>query len=173
MPPPFKTIDAFAAAFWSKVDRNGPVPTCKPELGQCWIWIGASRGRGYGCVGIPRFLSNQFPSRGAHIVSYVMARGAVPIGCEIDHLCRNHRCVNPGHLEPVTHTENIRRGDTVAYGTFKRSRTHCPNGHPYSTENTALNSRGHRRCRECHRAEAAATYYRRIGKENPHASAAS
>jgi len=28
----------------------------------------------------------------------------------LDHLCRNRACVRPSHLEPVTQTENIRRG---------------------------------------------------------------
>ena len=39
----------------------------------------------------------------------LLAVGPIPDGREIDHLCRNHRCVNPDHLEPVTHLENMRR----------------------------------------------------------------
>jgi hypothetical protein len=46
----------------------------------------------------------------AHRYAYECARGPVPEGLELDHLCGNKRCVNVDHLEPVTHAENIRRG---------------------------------------------------------------
>lgn len=36
--------------------------------------------------------------------------GTVPEGYDIDHLCRITLCVNPDHLEAVTHEENVRRG---------------------------------------------------------------
>ena len=45
----------------------------------------------------------------AHRFAYEQAKGAIPDGLEIDHLCRNRRCVNPDHLEAVTHQENQRR----------------------------------------------------------------
>ncbi len=31
-------------------------------------------------------------------------------GMDVDHLCRNRACVNPKHLELVSHKENLRRG---------------------------------------------------------------
>lgn len=48
-------------------------------------------------------------NRYAHRYSYVKFRGAIPEGCEIDHLCRNKKCVNPKHLEAVTRSENMLR----------------------------------------------------------------
>ena len=72
----------------------------------CWIWIGARTSGGYGHIN----LCNG-SHRNAHIVIYEHERGPVPNGLELDHLCRVKECVNPDHLEAVTHRENCRRGD--------------------------------------------------------------
>lgn len=82
--------------FWSKVvEIDGD--------GSCWLWTAAKSGKGYGCVVIDR---RRYP---AHRVAYEMFVGPIPEGLEIDHLCRVRNCVNPAHLEPVTHAENVRR----------------------------------------------------------------
>ena len=72
---------------------------------RCWWWIGNLVDQhGYG-----RFAAGR-PSQLAHRVSYGLYVGPIPEGYDIDHLCRNPRCVNPSHLEAVPHVENIRRG---------------------------------------------------------------
>lgn len=121
----------------------------EPNSG-CWLWLSSVAERDYG-----RFRINGV-QRPAHVVSYELHLRPVPPGLELDHLCRVHCCVNPLHLEAVTHQENIRRG-RVSEAARARGRriTHCPRGHPYDAENTLYNKRRQKRsCRQCHRERA-------------------
>lgn len=86
-----------AERFWPKVDASG----------DCWEWTGARNPEGYGRIGAGRRGSATLH---AHRVAWELLVGPVPAHLELDHLCRNPRCVNPDHLEPVSRTENIRRG---------------------------------------------------------------
>lgn len=70
----------------------------------CWLWTGALNWDGYGC-----FNAGPEISSSAHRFAYRLLVGPVPDGLELDHLCRTRNCVNPDHLEPVTHAENVRR----------------------------------------------------------------
>jgi hypothetical protein len=74
----------------------------------CHVWIGARDAHGYGAIQIERTVGK------AHRIAYELARGAVPEGLELDHLCRHPYCVNPDHLEPVSHAENMRRARAAA-----------------------------------------------------------
>lgn len=76
----------------------------------CWRWHRALTSAGYGYVRVRGVLQP------AHRVVYELHRGPIPEGLHLDHLCRNPPCVNPDHLEPVTETENIRRGAVVRTG---------------------------------------------------------
>jgi hypothetical protein len=109
--------------------------------GGCWIWEAATTTNGYG----------HFKQDGknvmAHRWAYTFFGGTID-GLELDHLCRNRSCVNPAHLEPVTHQENVRRGKASAL----LVRTHCPNGHEYNAVNTYARPDGKgRECKECSR----------------------
>ncbi len=83
-----------AERFWAKVEKTDG----------CWLWTGAENGRGYGT-----FWSEGMVVR-AHRWAYGHLAGPIPDGLDLDHLCRVKSCVNPDHLEPVTHRVNVRRG---------------------------------------------------------------
>ena len=110
----------------------------------CLLWPHGTDKDGYGRLHTPGIPGQQY----AHRVAYEWVNGPVPAGLELDHLCRVHACYNPHHLEAVTHSVNISRGTK---STVNASKTHCPHGHEYTTENTYINTRGHRVCRECRR----------------------
>ena len=116
----------------------------------CWEWTaGLFKKDGYG-----QFY-NPGGSHLAHRYSYEYHVGPVPEGMQLDHLCRNRKCVNPDHLEPVTCRENLHRGDTV--NSANSAKTHCLRGHPLSAENTYVYKRGSgitRKCKTCVRLRA-------------------
>ena len=87
--------------------------------------------------------------------------GPIPKPLTIDHLCRNRACVNPDHLEPVTHAENVSRGFINRVNSAK---THCPQGHAYDAANTHRDAANRRHCRRC---SAAATRRYKAKKKAP------
>jgi hypothetical protein len=90
------------ARFWAKVDKNGPVPPHVPELGNCWIWTGATGYWGYGRLSLNKRWST------AHRMSFELAYGAIPEGKFILHRCDTPACVRPDHLRLGTPQENTR-----------------------------------------------------------------
>lgn len=70
----------------------------------CWVWSG-SIANGYGRI------MREGRAQNAHRWYYEQTRGPLPSHAVLDHLCRNTRCVNPAHVEPVTNAENTRRGE--------------------------------------------------------------
>ena len=118
----------------------------------CWIWQATTNADGYGQFRVGDRMVK------AHRFAYELLVGPIPNGLELDHLCRVRNCVNPAHMEPVTHTENVRRGEA---GKHHRDRTHCPQGHPYAGENLYVVPDGYRECRTCRRARNLAYYHAR------------
>lgn len=105
----------------------------------CWEWIGTLSSAGYG----------RFEKDFAHRVSYRQHVGPIPVGLQLDHLCRNRKCVNPKHLEPVTGQVNTLRGETLP--AINAAKTECIHGHPFDSANTGIRANGHRWCRACAR----------------------
>lgn len=128
--PPEPLVGTPEQRFQARIDK-------RPD--GCWHWTGSLGSDGYGR------LSVDGKNLLAHRLSYEFSVGPIPDGLVIDHLCRNRACVNPGHLEPVTHQTNILRGAGEA--AIHASKTHCVNGHDLA--DAYRTPKGHRRCRTC------------------------
>lgn len=134
--------------FWPKVDVRGP--------DECWPWL-ASKVAGYGRIlAGPRLGGARIWP--AHRVSFALAHGASALvpDLEIDHACHTsdpscvrgagcpHRaCVNPAHLQQVTHEENAVRREARIQA--------CPRGHIKASGNRGPNGASGTKCRVCHR----------------------
>ena len=107
----------------------------------CWIWKGAISTHGYGLVARKKYAKHQY----AHRIAYVIHIGPVPDGHDIHHSCGNKACVNPEHLEALTHADHARLNP-------RASQMACKYGHdwhdPYNVYRTKC---GHRYCGQCHR----------------------
>ena len=118
--------------------------------GGCWLWTAGKNEKGYGTFSLDG------EKRKAHRVAYEQYVGPIPDGLEIDHLCRHRGCVNPAHLEAVTHAENMARGANAM-------KTHCARGHEYAGDNVYRTPDGRRDCRVCVAARGRAYRARKAG----------
>ena len=132
--------------FWSKVEKTDG----------CWIWMASRDPKGYGTFGFEGRVHK------AHRVAYILAFGEVPNGAHVLHSCDNPHCVNPSHLRPGTHTDNMQ--DKVLRGRhFQSNQTHCKRSHPLDDLNTYMTPDGRRNCRTC-RLAAKRAYRARLRK---------
>lgn len=122
--------------FWESVSKS-------PS--GCWLWTGRVTPTGYSTF---QYGGRHGRKISGHLFVYETRVGRVPLGTEIDHLCSVRNCVNPAHLEAVTHHENLLRSESTIAGRNLRA-THCPHGHEYTEMNTYTDPRGSRRCRQC------------------------
>lgn len=144
------TPDPVLARFMARVQRDATTT-------ECWLWTASRTPSGYG-----RFRPSRRPWVYAHRFAYEAQHGPIPPGLELDHLCRTPACVNPAHLEAVTHQENVLRGTGVAARNARK--THCLRGHRLPTVGRK------RPCRDCGRWYRA-THLDRVRESNRRAMA--
>ena len=133
----------------SVLDRFFDKVSPEPNSG-CWLWMASGVPAGYGVFTVDGVQGY------AHRFSYETAnKTKIPNGMEIDHLCRVRCCVNPDHMEVVTHAENIaRRHHIKGEDHYNRKKMVCRRGHALTPENTySWNVKGgkERVCKICHR----------------------
>lgn len=124
-----------ASRFWESVVRSGS---------GCLEWTKFIDKDGYGQFKIGSRKDGSRRMVRAHRWAYEQFVCDIPDGLQIDHLCRNRRCVNPEHLEPVTGLVNTRRG-------WRANKSECKYGHPLSGDNLYIQWGGGRGCRQCRR----------------------
>ena len=92
--------------------------------GDCIIWTGALKSNGYG---VTHYQNRQ---EYVHRLIYKLVIGGIPKDTEIDHTCNVRNCVNPQHLQAVTHQKNMELGSS--------RRDTCRNGHEWNDKNTYI-----------------------------------
>jgi hypothetical protein len=117
--------------FWTKVDASG----------DCWLWIAFVDRHGHGSF--TALINGRKSSWRAHRLAWELLVGPIADGLTLDHLCRNRRCVNPDHLEPVPMGVNILRG--VGPSAINARKRVCIRGHDVWD----LKRNGERVCRIC------------------------
>lgn len=133
------------------VSRSVEAPCLTKGLtSTCWVYQGHLL-KGYGQLHV------QGKTGYTHQVAYLELIGEMPAGLEPDHLCGRSACWNPWHLDPVTHSENVRRS---RWAQHQRLKTHCPSDHEYTPENTYQPpGKINRQCRTCRREQSLARYH--------------
>lgn len=105
-----------APRFWKCIDKSGPVPVHRPDLGACWIWTGARCSNGYGEMSVNCKHVN------THRIAWKLRFGPIPDDLSVLHRCDNRGCCRPDHLFLGTDLDNQR--DCVAKGRSNRGEAH-------------------------------------------------
>lgn len=131
----------------------------RDEATGCLRWTGAHIPQGYGQV----VVSGRRGSQRVHRVAHELWIGPIPEGYDVDHVkergCAHRDCIEPSHLEAVTHRENLLRG--IGPSAINARKARCKHGHRFSPGNTRIDAKGDRICRTCDRAKRARSHAKR------------
>lgn len=136
--PPMLMADASVARFWQKVEKTEG----------CWLWRGSVISSGYGNFSWSLNGTRRWMLAHRAVIELTTST-AVPPDLAVDHLCRVRTCVNPEHLEVVSHGENARRAIQWRRG-VTRAET-CKRGHPWREGDYSTDRDGWRTCLICRR----------------------
>lgn len=120
--------------FWMKIDKNGPIPPHRPELGPCWVWTGSTDRHGYGQL---RFHVGPGGLVYAHRYAFYLANGRWPEPCAL-HKCDAGAigCVRHDHLFEGTKADN--QLDMTRKVRGRNKQTHCKRGHSLDAANVRV-----------------------------------
>lgn len=124
---------------WTEAEYMARV-TVRPD--GCWEWRGKVNNSGYHVADVGDGTGR---ATTVHRIGYELFVGPIAADLDGDHLCHRRWCVNPHHIEPVTHRENIRRMPGL-FGRRARA-TRCDRGH----DDWQVDRDGRRRCMTCRR----------------------
>lgn len=142
--PSGKRVGRMVAREGARKDRLSQWQFEINEKTGCWKWLRTLNKKhepGYG------FLHQAGERILAHRFYFERLLSCIPKGLTIDHLCKNTKCVNPSHLEPVTMKDNLLRGNSLP--AINARKTHCCRGHPLSGQNIWRTIAGRRQCKMC------------------------
>jgi hypothetical protein len=103
-----EVTESVAARFWAKVNKTD----------DCWLWTGADRGNGYGCLKVGRKIVS------AHCLSFALHFGPIPAGNVVCHKCDVRACVRPDHLFAGTYLDNVQDMDAKGRRVCRRGEGH-------------------------------------------------
>ncbi len=120
----------------------------------CFVWVGTYGRYGYKPTASYGHFWDGEGHPSVHRYAYKTFVGPIPDNLDLDHLCRNRRCCNPDHLEPVSRSENLKRGNNPIIlkklAKERAERTHCRKGHRWTPENIYIDKKNNsRRCKTC------------------------
>ena len=127
------------------------------KTSDCWLYLGPFH---YSKYSIPY---GTYGRKQAHRISYEIFNGEIPGGLTIDHLCKTPVCINPSHLEAVSISTNVLRGNGICAKNARK--TICVRGHSLIPENLSKIIKTKRICLVCVRENSRHLYHKNLEKE--------